>query len=87
MANFGSVSIVVDVLDEYPRTQKVQLLEIIKSFRAIQIEGVRIFITSRSEIDIGTSINGCSQPGGSLIDIKLHGEGIHSDIESISNGD
>ena len=83
MNDFNEVYLVIDGVDECPRTgnQRFQLLDVIKHIQTCSLPNTHILLTSRNEQDIEEALKTLfSSPATTKIDLENHWGEVDSDI-------
>lgn len=78
---FAHVYVILDALDESPRTGRRHVLTAIKDLRSSSLQGLHLLVTSRDTMDIRQSLKAKKTE-----DIKLNNESVRSDIKNYIEG-
>ncbi|THV45515.1 hypothetical protein BGAL_0479g00010 [Botrytis galanthina] len=87
VAGLQDVYLVVDALDEYPKTERDSILETLKDIHQWEINSIHIFITSRAEDDIRFHLDKMRERdvSDSCQSIKVQDPNITEDIKKFLN--
>ncbi|TGO09617.1 hypothetical protein BTUL_0159g00020 [Botrytis tulipae] len=87
VAGLQDVYLVVDALDEYPKTERDLILETLKDIHQWKIDSIHIFVTSRAEDDIRFHLDEMRERdvSDSCQSIKVQDPNITEDIKKFLN--
>ncbi|KAF7941793.1 uncharacterized protein EAE97_006630 [Botrytis byssoidea] len=87
VSGLQDVYLVVDALDEYPKTERDLLLETLKDIHQWKIDSIHIFVTSRAEDDIRFHLDKMRERdvSDSCQSIKVQDPNITEDIKKFLN--
>jgi len=81
LQNFDHVYMVIDALDECPRSSRGILLDALKSIRAFPLAQLHLFVTSRRENDITRALEDTEGDSTNFQDVNIQGAHLQRDIE------
>ncbi|KAF7891938.1 hypothetical protein EAF00_008240 [Botryotinia globosa] len=87
VAGLQDVYLVVDALDEYPKTERDLILETLKDIHQWEIDSIHIFVTSRAEDDIRFHLDEMMERdvSDSCQNIRVQDPNITEDIKKFLN--
>ena len=81
LKKFDEVYLVVDGLDEYPRSERELLLDLIQDLNSLDNMALHVLVSSRRDGDISRAIEEVAETTDSFREVQVQGARVNADIE------
>lgn len=80
LGHFDNVYLVVDAIDEFPKSTRHNLLKVVSGLRNLQMDSLHLFVSSMPEVDIGKLFRAIPPTIGYFRNFTLDQRQVQDDI-------